>query len=380
MDEGILLEVLAYGGLLLTTISSAWGLLHETTTKDERGRKRLTGAGRIALGLIIGGLFISMASRIVKNRVEEYQSEQQVAAERLRSLRLASSSQPLQSIRIRWVFNGLSADAVEELRAGFRRAAQTFRDDDNHKYQADLDRRAWRGDVFRSEVIYPWFFHLATGEWLARPHVILRVPLYESEAVVLPLGSLPLVQPSAEHPGSWNLQSELLRQSAAGIDTYDFIYADPAEFDDEFFSRRERLPGLQSSVGIKGESLIIKLWIEADSLHVALDKISSDLTALAQLPQRLDLLVLAKMGGLPWPASNFAGRQRSAATKFSEVKNPPFTSASLDLIPNGVEELGASYTVTLEGRGSLVELPGPESSNSLYCSGASLRAIRVDSG
>lgn len=379
MSVDMLLELLTYAGLLLATFSSAWGLLHETTRKDKSGRKRLTGAGRIALGLVVGGLLVSVTSRSVKSRVEKLQADQRVAEERLSALRLAASLQSLQSIRIRWVFDGLASDVVGELKKGFARVKRTIEDDSDHNYQYDLDRTIWFNSLKRSEVVYPWFFYLATGEWDSRPNVVVRLPLYESEAVVLPLGVLPAAT-TENYPEGLNFRTELLREAGAGIDDYGFIYADPAEFDDKFFGRRKRLPAVRSSVVLNGDCLRIEMWIDADSMQESLDKVSSQVAALAQFPQVINLVVLAKFHGLPWPADNFAGRQRNSEADVDEVQPPPFRSGSLELIPNGIEELRVSYVVQLEGRGSFKELAGQESSGKLYCSAASLRAVRVDPG
>ncbi|MFK3888475.1 MAP7 domain-containing protein [Sphingomonas sp. NPDC079357] len=58
MSTFIILGILKYAGILISGISSAWGLLTKTTFEDERGRKRLTASGQIAL-------IITMASSII---------------------------------------------------------------------------------------------------------------------------------------------------------------------------------------------------------------------------------------------------------------------------------------------------------------------------
>lgn len=373
------LQILGFIGLALAAFASAWAVLSEKTIHTVNGRKQPTFAGWVAIGLIAGGLLTNIVSALIKSRVDEMAALQRIARERLESLRLATSSQPLQSIRTRWTFKGLAPDAINGLKERMAEAENELSNDDVHKFLSEFDHADWVSSVERIEVIHAWFSFLATGSWRSAPDVVIRLPLYQSEAVVLPFGSLPLEQEQSEtagFPSGWNLDRQHLKNVSAGIDACEFVRADPANFDDEFLSRRGRLPAVFSSVKLNDGRLEIELSIDARSMHAALDRVSPQIIALAQLPQKAEVLVLADILGLPWPADNFSGPLRSTKVEYDD-EPASFVEGTLEITPNNIDELTVKYKISAIGNGTVIELPGPEASDTAFCRVAGLMIERI---
>lgn len=88
-----LLTVLKYSGIVLAAGSTIWALTHELYTKDEHNKRHLTGAGKVALGMIILGLLLTLNTAaleaVSKKRdkeqadTKEAQREQKIALENL---------------------------------------------------------------------------------------------------------------------------------------------------------------------------------------------------------------------------------------------------------------------------------------------------------
>jgi hypothetical protein len=210
--------------------------------------------------------------------------------------------------------------------------------------------------------------------------VIIRFPLYQSQAVVLPLGCLWLPEGSASSDKlsvGWNLDADRLSKVGAGIECYDFIYADPANFDQNFIERRARFPQVLGWTEVKGGQFVAEMTIGAGSMQEALNRVSTDFIALAQLPQTAEVAVMSEIVGLPWPADNLSGRQGIAEIQYNKSE-PPFQNGQLKITPNDIEELSIRYRMSFRGQGEFIDLPGPESPNERYCKVGVLDLRRVE--
>ena len=96
-----LLTFFQYAGPVVATVSSIWAATH-TISREVDGRKTLTRAGRVAIGLAIGGLVITLASSYLKDAVDSQKAAdsaeaetKRVEAEKQQLKVLALSGQPL---------------------------------------------------------------------------------------------------------------------------------------------------------------------------------------------------------------------------------------------------------------------------------------------
>jgi hypothetical protein len=74
MEFKTLLSVLKYTSYIVAASSTIWGLTHELYVKDEQGRRRLVRAGRIALGITILSLLVSLNTTALDGFIQ-YQDE-----------------------------------------------------------------------------------------------------------------------------------------------------------------------------------------------------------------------------------------------------------------------------------------------------------------
>lgn len=102
------LEVLKYTGFIVTAAASVWGLVAKTTYEDENKRKRLTSAGQVAIGIIIGSAVLSMMAFGFETLVKQNAVENQKAA----AARLAAESDRKEQAR------EARQDRLEERRRG----------------------------------------------------------------------------------------------------------------------------------------------------------------------------------------------------------------------------------------------------------------------
>jgi hypothetical protein len=78
-----LLTFFQYAGPVVATVSSIWAATHKISRQVD-GRKTLTRAGRVAIGLAIGGLVITPASSYLKDAVDSQKAADSAEVTRYR--------------------------------------------------------------------------------------------------------------------------------------------------------------------------------------------------------------------------------------------------------------------------------------------------------
>jgi len=76
-----MLTILPYAGLILTTVSTIWGLTHELYTRNENNERRLTKAGRHSIAFALLGLFISLNTAVLKTVTDNQDKAEAKAAD-----------------------------------------------------------------------------------------------------------------------------------------------------------------------------------------------------------------------------------------------------------------------------------------------------------
>ena len=66
-------DLLAYAGPVVATVSTIWALTN-VVAREEGSRRRLTPAGRVAVGFAVGSLLITLASGYLKYAVDAQQA------------------------------------------------------------------------------------------------------------------------------------------------------------------------------------------------------------------------------------------------------------------------------------------------------------------
>ncbi|WP_299476737.1 hypothetical protein [uncultured Roseibium sp.] len=370
--------------MALTAFSSAWGMLHETTEDRGAGKRALTKSGQVAMILIVIGLAINISSRAIKSANDAFAAEQRISQNRLQALRLAVGSQPLQTLKLHWEFTNLPDHVTNEIKKRFDEVSDAVSLDDDHKYISHKDHLTWINSLERDQVAYPFFSYIASNRWDYGDGIVIRVPIYGTQAAVLPIGILPLEQSvfetdahksKANYLAGWNLETNLLADVGAGIDFEQYIYADPASIDHEFFEQRTRWPQLQSTSTLEGSKFTFVVELELEALGDAIDRVSEDLAVLAQLPTEMEILILSDVSALPWPANNLSGQLASAEESTSGTNTPEIGDAFLKMVPNGIDELAVLYDLRLAYHGKLTERSGPESLNADFSAAARLTAM-----
>lgn len=240
LGPDLLLSALKYIGFGLTAVAAAWGLMHETTTKNEQGRPRLTRAGMVAIGLAVISAGLGASAQGLESRAEkrkavaeqaektkvEYERRLQLAtiasdqalnlarldnAQQLRQVeasaaarelalkldrdqalgrieqtqRISLLSQPLRVLDFRIEFIGLDAEAAQVIRQGRQSVDEWWEGDDELKFVQGVYHGRYEQALRRRMVLYPLLAQLA-GEPEAR--AALLVDLDGAGAAVLPIG------------------------------------------------------------------------------------------------------------------------------------------------------------------------------------------------
>jgi len=105
-----MLVFLKYFGICLAAASSVWGTLHDLTFKTHDDKKRLTRAGKVAVGMTLLGLAISILSEDLQHQYAAAAQREQIATEARRTNRILLSAQPLTSLTLSLQFE--SSDAA----------------------------------------------------------------------------------------------------------------------------------------------------------------------------------------------------------------------------------------------------------------------------
>lgn len=92
MDYAVALTIAKYAGAVLASLATIWSATN-VVNREVDGRKRLTGAGWIAIGFIVGGLTTSLASIYLQDQLASSGSDERAAAEARRERRIILAGQ-----------------------------------------------------------------------------------------------------------------------------------------------------------------------------------------------------------------------------------------------------------------------------------------------
>lgn len=244
MSGGTVLSVLKYGSFAITALSSMWGLLKETSTKEADGKKRLTQAGAIAIAITISSGLVGtisyaletaikeqatrddrlrqdqiqrearLAEQAREERADQRQRElqaqqaadlksiklstellaQRQALEQVRTLQhLLLASQPLRTLDFSIEFRGLNAKQRNMVKMGLLEAKHlTSADTGEAGYLALGPLENYKNEILRSRILYPLLQNLAEEDTFQPStetrDVYLLLDLDGSGSIVLPLG------------------------------------------------------------------------------------------------------------------------------------------------------------------------------------------------
>lgn len=226
----ILAQSLKYFGLMVGTASAVWGALLDLKEEGLGGKKRLTRAGKLSIGITIVSLVVSLTSAALGDRLareadrtaakkrqdesfEQFRRHQELIsgqlqeldkAEKLRSEQreqfdkltqreakrttdIIIAGQPLTSLTVTWAIRGLDAELVQMLKNGDENAMNFIKGEQGER--GDEQNRA----VFREEQLYPFLVALArhfTKDTAKdpNPNVVVLLALDDDHNSVLPFG------------------------------------------------------------------------------------------------------------------------------------------------------------------------------------------------
>ena len=325
--DPVSITVLKYLGLAVATASAIWGLLGRPIAEDAAGRRRVTRAGWVSLGLIAVGALISGLSTL---RESQLAHEAKRAADRAQARRA-----PLQRLSVRWTFTPTDRSTPKPGRSG--------------RQPECVEDESPRGGE-RLALLYPWL-GAYPGEPMRARDVVALLPLDSSASRVLPLGMIAGNRGDGEDT-STHLTTDRLRQIAATVEFREDLeqclgrkrsYRPPR-------IERTRTCPVEATL-TRGEKSVTASWdLDPTCIGSGVDRVESASAPTAEFPERMVVVVLVEIGGLPFAPSNFALNGR-AWLRWDELirRARAGERSTLTLVANGETADPVVYELAYQG-------------------------------
>jgi hypothetical protein len=341
-DVSTWLTLLKYLGLSLAAGSSVWGTVNALTVPAADGRNKLTPAGRVSIALTISGLIISIVSEDLQRRDAARAQAAQVQSEANRTNSIIVAGQPLTSLQMTWMIQGLDADLVQLLKKG-NDDAMAFIDDQQGERDSEQN-----GAVFRENQLYPFLVALSrrfTGDSAKdeSSNVVVLFPLNDDQSAVIPFGSLDAAKPWYSAPTGQTAKPAPVPSIEIG--------------DHEAFGNSDLLnwPDLRT----KDSNVTIAWRLDPSAFAKSVNQQSNFVVPTAKLPSVLRIAILFDIKGLPFATNNFAlasnpnfwSLQKDPDTQNSNFRGkvPPITSnfsSVVRLVPNNSSVIVYNYNLS----------------------------------
>jgi hypothetical protein len=320
-------SVLKYVGLVVAVVSAVWALFHRPIAEDASGRRRLTRAGTVTLGLLGAGFVVSALSTYLEGR-QAAESRRAAAESQHVADRGAARRKPLHRLVVEWSFAATSGPA-----RGATRASGCPNDFESPRAAPRLTE------------LYPWLAG-APGTRGRVQGVVVVLPLDARAAYVLPLGMVQLPRAKEEDPLPTSLSRKQLLSISATVEFREDLeqcldrndrYTRPA------VERLRRCP-LKASLERAGERVTARWELDATCIAKGVDRQAGADEPTGEFPERMVVAVLTEMAGLPFEPANFAEHQ--ASLPFDRVARGAETSkhrSTLRLVANDAEADASVY-------------------------------------
>jgi hypothetical protein len=354
------LNLAQYLGLLLAGGSTLWTATH-VESKEVRGKKKLTRAGKISVFLVIFGLLLNITSKILQDQADSTRRDQVQKLEEIRFDKTRLAAQQLGTLQLNITFSGVNPKVI----AQFDSAQARLDIDERNEQGGVIDGGGDPYQILRHRLLYVFLRDLgrlgnqfplegynpkAAEEFNdSNPdrNILALVALDQSQNVVLPIG---LLDSTISFHG--NEQKNFPNNAFAGGIAYNQF--ERFHFGSDKLQGRvrslENYPELRST----GNDTVTIAWdLDPASLSMALD-IGNPLAATtAALPPEIRMVVLFNIKNLPFDGPNFAKPAMAGfwstdttGNNWRRWKNPLFSHARAVFVPNNNSPLASTYHLT----------------------------------
>jgi hypothetical protein len=331
------LVVLKFLGLALAAGSSIWGTLTVLTVTTPAGRKQLTRAGAVAIGLTLFGLSISIVSEDLQRRKAAADQVKQIAAEAARTNEIIIAGQPLASLSLRLAFSNKDPvlwDIMKEGEEAIEENAYTSQGGvpatpfEVVEYEAILSPLlTYMGRLGQplESVAAPEDPSDSTDSPSPDGSVLALIALDESENTILSFGNV---------PGG-------LSTLPAGFDPLHDTGSSPYVY---------RV--LAEGKGTDVSSYHIIWVLDPVALAASVQRQNEKIESTARLPDTMRVVIFYDIGTLPFAHNNFTRSDSSFWTSDNEISFELLGDATLTASVNGISTrhyaLKHAYAVELD--------------------------------
>jgi hypothetical protein len=359
-----LLTFLQYAGPVVATVSTIWALTN-VVAREEGSRRRLTPAGRVAVGFAVGSLLITLASGYLKSAVDaqqaaaaaEEEARRAAAAAEEEARRAAAAAeketrtsesvvqalQPLTTLKLTWTFEGIPPAIRAMVADGKNEAKEAYREGVFNVPPSTSNFEVLDGYY----ALHPFLRAIAEGfprrnpaQGAAANTILALIGLDLTNNAVLPIG---LLLNESLPPEAWRrIQQEELKFAGAvrlPDDKFGFIDNAPPAF--------SRAMPKSPTLSINGDTATISWDLDAATLRDALDRQADGITLMARLPQMLRVALISEASRLPFFGTNLAAPREcspwSSDNTAKPVASTAFSSSTITLVPNATAGSTARY-------------------------------------
>ncbi len=336
-----ILNILKYAGLVLAAASSIWSATN-VESREAGGVRKLTRAGKVAIGLTLLGLLISVASNLLQDQLNAENAQSAAAKELARMNRIIISGQPLTQLHLSWTFH----EVKEPLLAFLKTADGTMRED----WQQAFFNVPMSSDdvaVMNSQYeLFP-FLNFLAHDSLDQPktaNVLAMIALDDGLNAVLPFGSLE----TAIAPPPDAAVKPAPEGAAGPVGVVDWEYVQRFILSGSFEGANTPILAITHDADVD-----ISWNLDPVMFSRAIDRRERSVGVPAGLPFELKIVLFYDIAELPFHMANLVGSSRlfSWGDLWNEqakaVPRTPglFSASSIEFVPNGLTDEAVRYAL-----------------------------------
>lgn len=174
----ITLSIIKYLSFAIAAFIAIWGMLNETSIKDDSGRKKLTKAGYVTVSLVLISAFMGMYAYHLENENKKKDKKPDIE-------KILFSANPIKNLDFSIKFSNLNIATKSDIKNGVKNVEDFWESDDELKFLESAGRDDLNKALERVYILFPLLRNIASSD---NSNIMLILDLDGNLSNLVPIG------------------------------------------------------------------------------------------------------------------------------------------------------------------------------------------------